>query len=344
MPRAMKAAVLRKIGTPLAIESLPVPEPKRGEVLIRVTACGVCHSDLHAVDGDWTPLPNLPLVPGHEVTGHVEAIGDGVTQFKVGERIGVPWMYSACGHCEFCLQGMEVICREGEATGYSKPGGYGQYMIADAAFCGRIPEAADLLEIAPILCAGVTTYRGIKRTGVRPGQWLAVIGIGGLGHIAVQYARAMGLRVVAIDVDDGKLALAKSHGAELLFNAAGGDPSRAIKKSVGGAHGAIVTAVSSKAFEQSLGVLRNGGTVCWIGLPGGEADNIRLAISSVVNGEISIRGSNVGTRQDLQEAVQFAASGLVRAKIEKQPLEAVNDVFARMKKGAITGRIVLAIE
>jgi alcohol dehydrogenase, propanol-preferring len=343
MPKTMKAAVLRKIGTPLAIEDLPVPEPKPGEVLIEVAACGVCHSDLHAVDGDWTPLPNLPLIPGHEVTGHVAAAGEGVARFRLGDRIGVPWMYSACGHCEFCLQGMEVICRDGEATGYSKPGGYGQYMIADAAFCGRIPEAADLYEIAPILCAGVTTYRGIKRTGARPGQWLAVIGIGGLGHIAVQYGRAMGLRVVAIDVDDGKLALAKSHGAELLFNAAGGDLSRAIKKSIGGVHGAIVTAVSPKAFEQSLGILRNGGTVCWIGLPGGEADNIRLAISSVVNGEISIRGSNVGTRQDLQEAVDFAARGLVKAKIEKQPLEAINDVFARMKKGAITGRVVLAI-
>jgi alcohol dehydrogenase, propanol-preferring len=343
MPKTMKAAVLRKIGTPLAIEDLPVPEPKPGEVLIEVAACGVCHSDLHAVDGDWTPLPNLPLIPGHEVTGHVAAAGEGVARFRLGDRIGVPWMYSACGHCEFCLQGMEVICRDGEATGYSRPGGYGQYMIANAAFCGRIPEAADLYEIAPILCAGVTTYRGIKRTGARPGQWLAVIGIGGLGHIAVQYGRAMGLRVVAIDVDDGKLALAKSHGAELLFNAAGGDLSRAIKKSIGGVHGAIVTAVSPKAFEQSLGILRNGGTVCWIGLPGGEADNIRLAISSVVNGEISIRGSNVGTRQDLQEAVDFAARGLVKAKIEKQPLEAINDVFARMKKGAITGRVVLAI-
>ena len=251
MPRAMKAAVLRKIGTPLAIENLPVPEPNRGEVLIRVTACGVCHSDLHAVDGDWTPLPNLPLVPGHEVTGHVEAAGEGVTQFKAGERIGVPWMYSACGHCEFCLQGMEVICREGEATGYSKPGGYGQYMIADAAFCGRIPEAADLYEIAPILCAGVTTYRGIKRTGARPGQWLAVIGIGGLGHIAVQYARAMGLRVVAIDVDDGKLALAKSHGAELLFNAASGDPLQ-FPAEVGSRLPAVVRVLRQALFDDAV--------------------------------------------------------------------------------------------
>ena len=341
MTKTMKAAVLREIGTPLVIENLPIPEPKRGEVLIKVTACGVCHSDLHAVDGDWVPLPNLPLIPGHEVVGTVTAAGEGVAHFKAGDRIGVPWMYSACGHCEFCLSGMETICLAAEATGYSKPGGYAEYMIADAAFCGNVPDGADAHELAPILCAGVTTYRGLKRTGVRPGQWMAVIGIGGLGHIAVQYARAMGMRVAAIDVSDEKLQLARSYGAELMVNAATVDPVKEVKNAIGGTHGAVVTAVSAKAFEQSVGVLRNGGTVCWIGLPGGKQDEIRMAISSVVNGEISVRGSNVGTRQDLQEAIDFAANGLVRARIEKQPLEAINDIFARMKKGQITGRVVL---
>ncbi len=215
MPAKMKAAVLHKIGAPLEIERLPIADPKPGELLVKVTACGVCHSDLHAVEGDWTPLPNLPLIPGHEVTGHVAAVGAGVTHFREGDRIGVPWMYSACGHCEFCLSGMETICRSAEATGYTKPGGYAEYMIADAAFCGHIPETADLYEIAPILCAGVTTYRGLKRTGARPGQWMTVMGVGGLGHIAVQYAKAMGLRVAAVDVTEDKLDLAKSLGAEL---------------------------------------------------------------------------------------------------------------------------------
>ncbi len=266
MTGTMKAAVLRTIGTPLAIETLPIPEPKPGEVLIKVTACGVCHSDLHAVEGDWQPLPNLPLIPGHEVVGTVAKAGEGVSHFAVGDRIGVPWMYSACGHCEFCLSGMETICLKAEATGYSKPGGYAEYMIADAAFCGHIPDGVDAYELAPILCAGVTTYRGLKRTGVRPGQWLTVIGIGGLGHIAVQYAKAMGMRVAAVDVSDEKLALAKSYGAELLVNAAASDPGEAIKAAIGGTHGAVVTAVSARAFEQSISVLRNGGTVCWIGL------------------------------------------------------------------------------
>ncbi|MFT3986413.1 alcohol dehydrogenase AdhP [Aestuariivirga sp.] len=339
----MKAAVLREIGTPLKIEQLPIPQPGRGEVLIKVTACGVCHSDLHAVDGDWQPLPTLPLVPGHEVIGTVAALGDGVTHFKMGDMIGVPWMYSACGHCEFCLSGMETICLEAQATGYSKPGGYAEHMIAEADFCGHIPDGTDPYELAPILCAGVTTYRGLKRTGVKPGQWVAVMGIGGLGHIAVQYAKAMGMRVAAVDVSDEKLALAKSYGAEILVNAAQADPGAEIRKAIGGTHGAVVTAVSAKAFEQSISVLRNGGTVCWIGIPGGKQDDIRMAISSVVNGEMSVRGSNVGTRQDLQEAIDFAAQGLVKARIEKQPLENIAGIFERMRRGQINGRVVLAL-
>ena len=343
MSGTMKAAVLHMIGTPLKIEALSIPTPKRGEVLIKVQACGVCHSDLHAVEGDWTPLPNLPLIPGHEVIGTVASPGDGVEHFRTGDRIGVPWLYSACGHCEFCLSGMETICLQAEATGYSKPGGYAEYMIADAGFCGRIPAHADAYELAPILCAGVTTYRGLKRTGVRPGQWVTVIGIGGLGHVAVQYARAMGMRVAAVDVADDKLALAKSCGAEILVNAKTDNPGSVIHGKIGGSHGAVVTAVSAKAFEQSVAVLRNGGTVSWIGLPGGKQDELRLTISSIVNGELSVRGSNVGTRQDLQEAVDFAANGLVKSRIEKQPLEEINAIFARLKKGQVTGRVVLAL-
>ena len=192
MAKMMKAAVLRGIGEGLNLETLSVPEPGPGEVLVKVRACGVCHSDLHAVEGDWSPLPNLPLIPGHEVVGEVEALGEGVSHFARGDRIGVPWMYSACGHCEFCLAGMETVCLSAEATGYTKPGGYAEYMVADAAFCGRIPQEADPYEIAPMLCAGVTTYRGLKRTGARPGQWVSIIGAGGLGHIAIQIARAMG--------------------------------------------------------------------------------------------------------------------------------------------------------
>ena len=341
MTQTMKAAVLHELKTPLKIERVPVPEPGHGDLLIKVTACGVCHSDLHAVDGDWTPPPVIPLIPGHEVAGKVAKIGPGVTGFKVGDEVGVPWLYSSCGHCEFCLAGMETICKSAEATGYTKPGGYAEYLVAPAAFVGRLPEGTDPYAMAPILCAGVTTYRGLKRTGARPGQWVAIVGIGGLGHIAIQYARAMGLRVAAVDVSNEKLELAKSLGAELVVNGAETDPVAAIQDKIGGTHAAVVTAVASRAFEQAVLMLRPGGTVAYIGLPGGKSDEIRASISAITNWELSVRGSNVGTRQDLNEAVAFAANGLVKATIRTVELEEINAVLEEMRKGRIVGRVVL---
>jgi propanol-preferring alcohol dehydrogenase len=343
MTKTMKAAVLHALKTPLSIEQVPVPEPGHGELLIKVTACGVCHSDLHAVDGDWTPPPVIPLIPGHEVAGTVAKAGPGVTGFTPGDAVGVPWLYSACGSCEFCLAGMETICKQAEATGYTKPGGYAEYMVAPAAFVGRLPEGTDPYAMAPILCAGVTTYRGLKRTGARPGQWVAVVGIGGLGHIAIQYARAMGLRVAAVDVSAEKLALAQALGAEVVVNGSESDPAAAIQEKIGGSHAAIVTAVAARAFEQAVAMLRPGGTVAYIGLPGGKADEIRASISAIVNGELSVRGSNVGTRQDLDEAVGFAARGLVRATVRSVALEEINAVLDEMRKGRIVGRVVLKI-
>lgn len=341
MQGKMKAAIQRKTGTPLKIETLPIPQPGPGEILIKVTACGVCHSDLHAIDGDWNPGPVLPLIPGHEVAGHVAGIGAGVKGFRLGDAVGVPWMYSACGQCEFCQAGMETICKAAEATGYSKPGGYAEFMLADAAFVARLPKKADLYAIAPILCAGVTTYRGLKRTRVRPGQWMAVVGIGGLGHIAVQYAVAMGMRVAAVDVDDEKLKLAKKLGAEFTVNAKKADPAAAIQEKLGGTHGAVVTAVATQAFEQAIGMLRPAGTVAYIGLPGGKADQIRASISAITNWELTVTGSNVGTRLDLNEAVAFALNGLVKAKIQKAPLTQINRIMNDMRKGKIVGRMVL---
>lgn len=343
MSRTMKVAVLHELKTPLSIEQVPVPVPGHGDLLIKVTACGVCHSDLHAVDGDWTPGPALPLIPGHEVAGTVAGVGSGVSGFSVGDAVGVPWMYSACGSCEFCLSGMETICKSAEATGYTKPGGYAEYMVAPAAFVGRLPDGTDPYAMAPILCAGVTTYRGLKRTNARPGQWVAVVGIGGLGHIAVQYARAMGLRVAAVDVADDKLALARSLGAEVLVNGADTDAVAALQDRIGGAHAAVVTAVASKAFEQAILMLRPGGTVTYIGLPGGKSDEIRTSISAITNWELSVRGSNVGTRQDLNEAVAFAAGGLVKASIRTAPLEDINAILDDMRKGRIVGRVVLRL-
>ena len=238
MAQTMKAAVLRASRSPLAIEDIAMPVPGPGELLVRIIACGVCHSDVHAVDGDWEPPPVLPLIPGHEVTGTVAALGEGVQEFKAGDRVGVPWMFWSCGNCEFCRAGMETVCKRTEATGYTRPGGYAEYMVAKAAFCGHLPDHLDLYELAPVLCAGVTTYRGLKRTGARPGQWVTVLGIGGLGHIAVQYARAMGMRVAAVDIADEKLELARKLGAEVLVNSRDADPGEIIQEKVGGTHGA----------------------------------------------------------------------------------------------------------
>jgi propanol-preferring alcohol dehydrogenase len=343
MPQKMKAAVLRKIGHPLQFEERLVPDPKAGEVLIKIVACGVCHSDLHTVDGDWIPLPAIPIIPGHEVTGHVAALGPDVKRLSIGDTVGVPWMYSSCGTCEFCLAGMETICKSGEATGYTKDGGYAEFMVAPAAFVARLPSACDLQQMAPILCAGVTTYRGLKRTGAKPGQWVAIVGVGGLGHLAIQYARAMGLRVAAVDVVAEKINLALSLGAETAIDASKDDPVDSIQRQIGGAHAAIVTAVASKAFEQSILMLRPAGTVVYIGLPGGKADEIRTSIASITNWELSVRGSNVGTRLDLQEALDFAARAQVKAKIATAPLEAINEILTDMRQGKIVGRKVLTM-
>jgi propanol-preferring alcohol dehydrogenase len=267
-----------------------------------------------------------------------------VTGFETGDVVGVPWMWSACGHCESCLAGMETICKSGEATGYSKPGGYAETMLARADFVARLPKDADLIKVAPILCAGVTTYRGIKRTNARPGQWLAVIGIGGLGHIAVQYGKAMGLRVAAVDIDPEKLALARKLGAEVALDAREGNPVSALRKATGGgAHGAVVAAVATKAFEQSIGMLRPGGTVVFLGLPGGKADELKASIAAISGRELTVRGSSVGTRLDLDEAVAFALRGAVAAEVATAPLDEANAVLDRMRQGRIVGRVVLTL-
>ena len=217
--RTMKAAVVREFGKPLAIEEVEVPRPGAGEVLVRIRACGVCHTDLHAAEGDWPVKPKPPFIPGHEGVGHVAAVGAGVRHVKEGDRVGVPWLHTACGHCEHCLAGWETLCEQQQNTGYSVDGGFAEYALADADYVGHLPASVGFVEIAPILCAGVTVYKGLKVTDTRPGNWVVISGIGGLGHMAVQYAKAMGLNVAAVDVDDAKLDLARRLGATVTVNA-----------------------------------------------------------------------------------------------------------------------------
>ncbi len=337
----MKAAVVNQFHQQLEIKEVEVPEIGHGEVLVRIKACGVCHTDLHAAHGDWPVKPKLPLIPGHEGVGVVEKVGEGVTSIKVGDRVGIPWLYSACGECEYCLTGWETLCEKQLNAGYSVDGGYAEYCKAPAAYVVKIPDNLGFAEAAPIFCAGVTTYKALKVTGAQAGEWIAIYGIGGLGHVALQYAKAMGYNVIAVDIHDEKLELATKLGADLTVNGMKEDPVEAIKQKVGGAHAAISVAVTPKAFEQAYHSVRRGGSLVVVGLPTGE---LPIPIFDTVLNGVTVKGSIVGTRKDLQEALDFAAQGKVKTIIETQPLEKINEVFERMEKGQINGRVVLTLE
>ena len=341
MPRTMKAAVVHAFGQPLVIEEVAVPEPGPGQIQVAVHASGVCHTDLHAAHGDWPVKPSPPFIPGHEGVGFVSAVGQGVKHIKEGDRVGVPWLHTACGHCTHCLGGWETLCESQQNTGYSVNGGFAEYVLADPNFVGHLPPDIDFVEIAPVLCAGVTVYKGLKVTDTKPGDWVVVSGIGGLGHMAVQYAIAMGMNVAAVDIDDAKLGLARRLGASFTVNAAQDDAASAIKRGTdGGARGVLVTAVSPTAFEQALGMVGRGGTVALVGLPPGD---FPLPIFDVVLNGITVRGSIVGTRLDLQESLEFARDGKVKATVSTARLEDINSIFDQMEKGEIEGRIVMEI-
>lgn len=335
----MKAAIARTFGAPLVIEEIDVPRPGPGEVVVKIAASGVCHTDLHAIDGDWPVKPTLPLIPGHEGVGHVAAVGEGVADLKEGDAVGVPWLYEACRACEYCETGWETLCERQRNTGYSVNGAYAEYVLASAPFVGHLPANTDFVAMAPILCAGVTTYKGLKETEARPGEWVVISGIGGLGHVAIQYAKAMGLHVAALDVAPDKLDLAQRLGADLTINASAADAvEQVVRETGGGAHGVLVTAVSPAAFGQAIACARRRGTVSLVGLPPGD---FPTPIFDVVLKRITVRGSIVGTRRDLSEAIAFAAAGQVRANVRAQPLDDVNLVLDDLRAGRIDGRAAL---
>jgi propanol-preferring alcohol dehydrogenase len=339
MSRKMQAAVVTAFGKPLEIQEWDVPSPGPGQILVKTEACGVCHTDLHAARGDWPLKPTLPFIPGHEGIGLVVALGAGVTIVKEGDRVGVPWLYSACGHCEYCLKAWEPVCPEAEFGGYTKNGGFAEYILADPNYVAHVPKGLSARNAAPLICAGITTYKGIKEANVKAGEWIAISGAGGLGHLAIQYAKVMGLQICAIDIDDDKLALAKSLGADLLINAKQGDPAATLKKETGGgAHGVLITAPSLSAFKQGIEMTRKCGTCVLVGLPPGD---FPVPLFGVVADCITIRGSFVGNREDMAEALSFAVDGRVKADIEMQPLSAINQVFDRLQHGKVAGRVVL---
>jgi propanol-preferring alcohol dehydrogenase len=334
----MQAAVVHSFGKDLTIDDVPVPSPGPGQALVKLITSGVCHTDLHAVEGDWPVKPTPPFIPGHEGVGKVIALGEGVTNISVGQLVGNAWLFSACGDCQYCNTGWETLCEKQENAGYSVDGSFGEYMLVDAKFAAIIPDGADLVEVAPVLCAGVTVYKGLKMTEAKPGQWVVISGIGGLGHIAVQYAKAMGLRVAAVDIADDKLELAKKHGAELTVNALHEDPIEVVQRVTGGAHGVLVTAVHPSAFGQAIHMSRRGGTIVFNGLPAGD---FPASIFEIVLKGLTVRGSIVGTRQDLAEALEFYARGQIHPTVATRELGEINAVFDEMKHGKIDGRVVI---
>jgi propanol-preferring alcohol dehydrogenase len=333
----MRAAIVHDFSEPARIEELPKPVAGPGEIVVRIEASGLCHTDIHAAHGDWPVKPKLPFIPGHEGVGIVESLGAGVTEVDLGDRVAVPWLGWSCGTCDYCVSGWETLCESQLNTGYSVDGGFAEYSKAFARHVVRVPEGIDPFDAAPLTCAGVTTYKAVKVAGVEPADLVAVWGIGGLGHMAMQYARIAGASVVAVDLFDDKLELAKELGAEYTVNAAERDPVEAIKE-LGGADAAVVLAVSPKAFEQAFASLRRGGTMSLVALP--HENTMELPIFETVLNGITVVGSIVGTRVDLREVFALHAAGKTRVIREERPLSDVEAAMEDVLRGDVPARIV----
>jgi propanol-preferring alcohol dehydrogenase len=333
-----EAAVVHGFGEPLTVEQVPQLALDAGQVRVRVEACGLCHTDIHAAHGDWPVKPAPPFVPGHEGVGIVSELGPGVSELVLGDRIAMPWLGYACGICDYCVSGRETLCLDQLNTGYSIDGAFGQYATAFARYAVKVPDSVDPFDAAPLACAAVTAYKAVKVAGTRSSDLTAVFGVGGLGHLAIQYAAIAGGRVIAIDLIDEKLQLARELGAEFTVNAAKEDPVEAIQR-LGGADQAIALAVSPKAFEQAYGSLRRGGTLVFVALP---ADNeVKLPIFETVLGGITIVGSIVGTRSDLREVFELHGAGKTKVIRETRPLDQVNEAIADVEAGRVVARVVL---
>jgi len=339
----MKAAVLRAFKEPLVLEEIPRPIPGPNDLLIQLEACGVCHSDLHLADGDWPQLAaamKMPVILGHEIAGRVVEKGDGVREFQTGDRVGVPWIFWTCGECEFCREGYENLCVRQKITGVTVDGGFAGFVSAPASHAVRIPEGLLAAEAAPLFCAGVTVYRALKQARILAGQRLAIFGIGGLGHIAVQMGRELGAEVIAIDISEAKLALARSLGAQRSLNGTSANIAKELRAS-GGVHVALVTSAASAAYSMAFASLRPTGTLLVVGLP---AEKICFSPILMAAGETNIRASAVGTRQDLREVLAMAAAGKIRCETTRHRLEEVNSVLDNLRHGRISGRAVLTAD
>jgi alcohol dehydrogenase, propanol-preferring len=333
-----RAAVVHDFSSPLVLEQVPARSLEPGQIRVKVEASGLCHTDIHAAHGDWPVKPSPPFVPGHEGVGVVEVLGPGVTEVAPGDHVAMPWLGYACGMCDYCVSGWETLCPGQKNTGYSIDGGFGEYATAYARYVVEVPAGIDPFDAAPLTCAGVTTYKAIKVAGTRSADLVAVFGVGGLGHLAIQYAAIAGGRVVAVDVIDEKLELARELGAEFTVNAAREDPAAAIQ-GLGGAAQAIALAVSPASFEQAYGSLRRGGTLVFVVLP--PDNHVTIPIFETVLNGITIVGSIVGTRTDLREVFRLHAAGKTTVIREIRPLEQVNEAIADVEAGRVPARVVL---
>ncbi|HEY6748037.1 MAG TPA: zinc-dependent alcohol dehydrogenase [Mycobacteriales bacterium] len=333
----MRAAVVPSLGAPVEIRDLPVPDPGAGQVLVRMETSGLCHTDIHAARGDWPVTPVAPFIPGHEGVGVVTATGPGVTTPPVGTRVALPWLGSACGSCRYCVSGWETLCQDQKNTGYSIDGTYAEYAVADARFVVPVPDGIDPLDAAPLTCAGVTTYKAIKVSGARSSDLVSIVGVGGLGHLAVQYAAIAGATVVGVDVRQEKLDLAKRLGATYTVDASIEDPAEAVQR-LGGADVAVALSVNPTAIQQAHASLRPGGRLVLVSLP--KAGELSVPIFSTVLKGISIIGSIVGTRQDLREVFELHAAGRTRVIAEARRLEQVNESFDEVLAGDVAARLV----
>lgn len=334
----MRAAVIEEFKQPLVVQEVEIPVPEAGDVLIKVEACGVCHSDLSIADGDWPQLKRMikkPVIPGHEVVGRVVKRGDQVQHLAIGDRVGVAWLHWSCGACELCQEGLENLCPNQAITGASVDGGYAEFIKAKASHAIKVPAGLDPAEAAPLFCAGVTVYRAVKNAGVQPGQRVAVFGVGGLGHLAVQIARTFGAQVIAVDIAADKLELARQLGAGQVINAATDDVLK-IMRGLGGVHAAIVTSSAKAAYNQAFYAVRPAGTLMVVGMPAEE-----LSFPAILMREIKIRSVATGTRDDLRETLKLAAAGKIRCLIETSDLNKVNEIFGQMRQGQIRGRVVI---
>ncbi len=336
----MKAAVLGQSGAQLQIEDRPRPQPRAGEVLIRVHACGVCHGDLMVLRGEF-PFARYPIVPGHEVTGQVESVGDRVERIKPGTWVGLSALYSSCGRCQQCLRGEEFLCPQMQFTGVTKDGGYQEFMLADAAFVTPLPSSLDPVEAAPLMCAGLTVFVGLRHAAFQPGHRVAVIGLGGLGQMGVLYARAMGGRVAVLSTSADKEAEARELGAERFINTRQHSPSAELMAWEGGANIILATAPSVDSMTAAISGLAPEGTMSVLGAGPGE---IRVLPLELIMGRRRIMGSPAGSRADLRAALEFAAAHGIRARVKRFSLDAAGEALAEMENGRLRGRAVLVMD